>query len=164
MASMQLQARNDFAADPDATHAMLTDPAFLAEVCVASGDVSHRVDAVPGRSAVERRMQTPSAVRSFLGDTLTLLQHVTWNDPAPDGSRTGRLVLTVSGMPARADAAIDMRSGGRGTLVDFAGEFVISVPLLGRKLEGQAAPALLAGFGVQQQVGDAWLAARTNQP
>lgn len=163
MAGMQLQARNDFAADPDTTHTMLTDPQFLAEVCIASGDVAHRVDAVAGRSAVERQMPTPSAVRSFLGETLTLVQDVTWHAPAADGSRTGTLVLTVAGMPARAEAAIDLAPGGRGTVVDFAGEFTINVPLLGRKLEQQAAPALLAGFDVQQRVGDAWLAARASR-
>jgi len=159
MARMQIEAHNDFAADPFATHAMLTDPAFLARVCVESGDVSHRVDAVADHSAVERQMHTPAAVRSFLGDTLTLLQDIRWRPAAADGGRTGTLALTVKGMPAKADVAIDLRPGGRGTLVDFVGQFTIKVPFVGGKLEGQAAPALLEGFGVQQRVGDEWLAA-----
>ncbi len=158
MASMQIQARNDFAADAFATHTMLTDPAFLTEVCVASGDVSHRVDAVPQHSAVERQMVTPSAVKKFLGETLTLLQDIRWHPPAANGARTGTLELNVKGMPAKAMVAIDLRPGGRGTLVDFAGDFTIKLPFVGSKLEGQAAPALLAGFTVQQQVGDSWLA------
>jgi len=163
MARMQIQARNDFAADASTSHAMLTDPEFLAAVCVASGDVEHRVDAVAQHSAVERRMATPSAVRALLGETLTLLQDIRWDPARPDGSRTGELVLTVKGMPARAEVAIDLRPGGRGTLVDFAGDFTINVPILGRKLEAQAVPALLAGFDVQQRVGDDWLSARADQ-
>ena len=157
MAGMQIKARNDFAADASVTHAMLTDPAFLTEVCVASGDVSYRVDAVAEHSAVERQMVTPSAVKKFLGDTLTLLQDVRWHQPSADGSRTGTLELTVQGMPAEAQVAIDLRPGGRGTVVSFDGDFTIKVPFVGAKLESQAAPALLAGFEVQQQVGDRWI-------
>ena len=160
MARMQIEAHNDFAADPVTTHAMLTDPAFLAAVCVESGDVSHRVSATPDHSAVERTMRTPSVVQRFLGDTLTLLQDIRWNAPAADGSRTGTLDLTVKGMPAKADVTIALRPGGRGTLVDFTGDFSIKVPFLGGKLEAQAAPALLEGFAVQQKVGDEWLATR----
>ncbi|MFT4296746.1 MAG: DUF2505 domain-containing protein [Micropruina sp.] len=160
---MQIQARNDFAADTVTTHAMLTDPAFLTAVCVASGDLAYRVDGVPERTAVERRLESPSAVRGLLGDTLTLLQDIRWNPAGPDGGRTGRLELTVQGMPARAELAIDLRPGGRGTQVDFTGEFTIKVPLVGRSLEGKAVPALTAGFDVQQQVGDDWLAGRRGQ-
>ena len=160
MARMQIEAHNDFAADPFAVHQMLTDPAFLSPVCVESGDVSYRVDAVSDHSAVERQMRTPSAVRSFLGETLTLLQDIRWRPASDDGARAGTLELTVKGMPATADVTIDLRPGGRGTLVDFVGEFTIKIPFLGNKLEGQAAPALLEGFGVQQRVGDVWLAQR----
>ena len=59
-----------------------------------------------------------------------------------------------------AGAAQALRPGGRGTLVDFTGDFSIKVPFLGGKLEAQAAPALLEGFAVQQKVGDEWLATR----
>ena len=105
-------------------------------------------------------MRTPSVVQRFLGDTLTLLQDIRWNAPAADGSRTGTLDLTVKGMPAKADVTIALRPGGRGTLVDFTGDFSIKVPFLGGKLEAQAAPALLEGFAVQRKVGDEWLATR----
>lgn len=158
MAGMQIEARNDFAADPITTHAMLTDPAFLSAVCISSGDLSHRVDAVADHSAVERRLPAPSSVRKFLGETLTLVQDIHWHAPSANGARTGTLDLTVKGMPAKADVAIDLRPGGRGTVVDFTGDFAIRVPFVGSKLEAQAAPALLEGFAVQQRVGDEWLA------
>ncbi len=160
MAGMQIQARNDFAADTVATHAMLTDPAFLAEVCAASGDLSYRVDGGADHTAVERTLESPSAVRGLLGDRLTLVQQIRWDAAGPDGARTGRLELTVKGLPAKADLAIDLRPGGRGTLIDFRGDFTIKVPLVGRSLEAKAVPALTAGFDVQQRVGDDWLAGR----
>lgn len=164
MAPMRIHARNDFAADPATTHAMLSDPVFLGEVCVASGDLEHRVDATPHLSAVERTMRTPSAVSGLLGESLTLLQALRWNAPDADGARTGRLELTVKGMPARAEVEVNLRPGGRGTLIDFDGEFTIKVPLVGKSLEAKAAPALTEGFSMQQRVGDRWLAARAGEP
>lgn len=163
MARMRINARNDFAADPVTTHAMLSDPAFLGEVCVASGDLAHRVDAVPTLSAVERTIRTPSAVQKLLGDTLTLLQELRWGEAAYDGSRTGTLVLTVQGMPARAEVGVQLQPGGRGTVIDFDGEFTINVPFVGKSMEAKAAPALTEGFSVQQQVGDRWLAGRASE-
>ncbi len=107
MARMQIQARNDFAADARAAvHAIASPTPTFRRVpvpLVESGDLSHRVSATPDHSAVERTMRTPSVVQRFLGDTLTLLQDIRWNAPAADGSRTGTLDLTVKGMPAKAD-------------------------------------------------------------
>jgi hypothetical protein len=160
MAAMQIRATNDFAAPPATTHAMLTDPGYLTRVSEESGDVSQRVDSTDALSAVERQMVTPSAVRRFLGETLTMRQEVHWQPAAEDGSRSGDLTLTIDGMPARAEVGIQLRPGGRGTVVDFAGEFTISVPFVGRSLEAKAAPALTEGFAVQQRVGDDWLASR----
>jgi hypothetical protein len=34
----------------------------------------------------------------------------------------------------------------------------VAIPLLGRKLEQAAAPAVTAGYETQQEVGDKWLA------
>ncbi len=50
--------------------------------------------------------------------------------------------------------------GGRGTTVRLTGELKVNVPLLGRKLEQSAAPAVLAGFRTQQRAGDRWLGER----
>ena len=72
-----------------------------------------------------------------------------------------RLTLASGGRllhGAKARAGDRLRRGGRGTLVDFTGDFSIKVPFLGGKLEAQAAPALLESFAVQQKVGDEWLA------
>ena len=42
--------------------------------------------------------------------------------------------------------------------MNLSGELKVNVPLLGRKLEQSAAPAVLAGFRTQQVAGDRWLA------
>lgn len=154
MDGMQIDAVNDFAADPAAVFAMLTDEEFLTEVCVASGALDFRVASTNGRTAVERTLNAPSAVQRFVGQQLTITEVTQWGDAAPDGSRSAALSATVAGMPVSMAADVDLRPGGRGTLLTYAGRLTIAIPLFGRKLEEQAAPALLEGLGVQQRVGD----------
>jgi hypothetical protein len=43
-------------------------------------------------------------------------------------------------------------------VLELTGDLKVSIPLLGKKLEQSAAPAVLAGFDVQQKVGSDWLA------
>ena len=44
------------------------------------------------------------------------------------------------------------------TIAQLTGDLKVAIPLLGKKMEQSAAPAILAGFRTQQKVGDAWLA------
>ena len=43
-------------------------------------------------------------------------------------------------------------------MAELTGDLKVAIPILGKKLEQSAAPAILAGFRTQQKVGDAWLA------
>jgi hypothetical protein len=43
-------------------------------------------------------------------------------------------------------------------VIDIVGELKVAIPLLGRKLEEATAPAIIAGYQTQQEVGDRWLA------
>jgi hypothetical protein len=43
-------------------------------------------------------------------------------------------------------------------VVDIVGELKVAIPLLGRKLEEATAPAVIAGYRTQQEVGDRWFA------
>ena len=72
--------------------------------------------------------------------------------------RDADLVLTVDKQPVSLKGKLRLAPGGRGTTVRLVGELKVNVPLLGRKLEQGAAPAVLAGFRTQQAAGDAWLA------
>ena len=54
--------------------------------------------------------------------------------------------------------AIELAAGGAGTVAELTGDLKVAIPILGKKIEQSAAPAILAGFRTQQKVGDAWLA------
>ena len=74
------------------------------------------------------------------------------------GSRTGKLELTIPGQPVSMRGQMRLTSGGPGTIAEMTGDLKVAIPLLGKKLERAAAPAVLAGFNTQQKVGNDWLA------
>jgi hypothetical protein len=64
----------------------------------------------------------------------------------------------VQGQPVSMRGRLEVAAGGPGTVVQLTGELKVAIPLLGRKLEQSTAPAVLAGFRKQQEVGERWLA------
>lgn len=157
MDGMQLTNVNGFAADPVTVHALLTNEPFLEEVCRATGALEHRVAATPTTTALERTLPTPSAVRRFTGETLTIVEASEWGPAAADGSRQGTIRADVTGLPVVLLGELSLRPGGIGTELRFEGTLTVSIPLLGPHLEKEAAPALLNALAVQEEVAGRWL-------
>jgi hypothetical protein len=155
---MDISTSLDFAADPAAVFTMLTDQTYLEKVCVASESISYAVSVSGSSTHTSRTLRAPESVARFTGDQLTVIEDVTWGDASGDGSRTGDLTMTILGQPVKLNGTLQLAPSGRGTAVELKGELRVAIPLLGRKLEQSAAPAVLAGFETQQQVGDTWLA------
>ncbi len=154
---MQIHASNDFAAPSDAVFAMLTDRVFLRANALATEPLEHEVS-VDGLTTTTRRvMPSPSAVARFTGPTLAVVDEIRW-EPLNGPVRTGVATITVEGMPAGLVGTVRLSPGGRGTVLDYAGELTVDIPLLGPSLAKQAAPVLLDALTTQQQVGDAYLA------
>ena len=155
---MDISTGLDFAATPAEVHAMMIDKAYLEEVCVASQAVSYDVSVNGASTHTSRTLPAPESAARFTGPQLTLVEEVQWADAGADGSRTGALTMTVTGQPVRLTGQLRIAPGGRGSTVALEGELKVNIPLLGRKLEESSAPAVLAGFRTQQEVGDRWLA------
>jgi len=155
---MDITTDLDFAADPATVHAMMLDRGYQEQVCVASGADPWKVEITSPKTWTSRTLESPAAAARFTGPTLTILEDTTWGEPAADGSRDAELVLTVDQQPVSLRGRLRLAPGGRGTTVRLTGELKVNVPLLGRKLEQSAAPAVLAGFRTQQTAGDRWLA------
>ena len=155
---MDIWTSLDFAADPAAVFTMLTDQKYLEEVCVESEAISYAVSVSGSSTHTSRTLRAPESVARFTGNQLTVIEDVTWGDASGDGSRTGDLTMTILGQPVKLNGTLQLAPGGRGSAVVLKGELKVAIPLLGRKLEQSAAPAVLAGFETQQKVGDAWLA------
>jgi len=157
MCGMDISTRLDFAAAPDQVYAMMTDQAYLEQVCVASESITYDASVSGSSTHSSRTLHAPESAARFTGSQLTVIEDLTWGAPSADGSRTADITMTVLGQPVTLRGQLQMSPGGRGTVVALDGELKVAVPLLGKKLEQSAAPAVLAGFRTQQRVGDQWL-------
>lgn len=155
---MDISSHLDFAAPPDEVYAMMTDQRYLEEVCVASDSISYHVSAAGSTTQTSRTLPAPDSAARFTGPQLTVNDEIVWGDPSSDGSRSGTVTMTVLGQPVTFKGGIRLSPGGRGSVVDVRGDLKVAIPLLGRKLEEAAAPAVMAGYRTQQEVGDRWLA------
>jgi uncharacterized protein YndB with AHSA1/START domain len=154
---MDISSHLDFAAPPADVFAMLTDKAYLEEVCVASHSLSYEASVDGNVTRTSRGLPAPESAARFTGPVLTVLDETTWSDARADGSRTAEVRLSVQGQPVTMRATMQLSPGGRGSEIDLSGELKVNIPLFGKKMEQASAPAVLAGFRKQQEVGDDWL-------
>jgi hypothetical protein len=152
---MDIDSRAEFAADPDKVYAMLTDKSFLERVCEQTHAISHDVIVDGDSVKTSRELPAPDAARPFTGNNLTVVEDVTWSDTG--NGRTGSVTMKVPGQPVNFNGKYELTAGGAGSTLSLTGVLKVNVPLLGKKLEEAAAPAVLAGFRTQEQVGADWL-------
>jgi len=155
---MDITSRAEFAADPQTVYTMLTTREYLERLVAASSPIASQITVDGGHTITSRTIPAPSDAAKFTGPKLTVVEDLTWGEPAADGSRTAAVGMTVPKQPVSMKGTVTLAPGGKGSVVDLKGDLKVNVPLLGRKLEASAAPAVLAGFADHQQVGDAWLA------
>jgi uncharacterized protein YndB with AHSA1/START domain len=155
---MDISARLEFSAPPAAVFAMMTDKAYLEEVCVASESQSYEASVDGNQTHTSRNLAAPESAARFTGPTLTVKDDTTWGDAEADGARSADVRLSVLGQPVNMRARLRLTPRGKGSVVDLNGELKVNIPFVGKKMEQGAAPAVLAGFRTQQQVGDRWLA------
>lgn len=156
---MEISARVEFTADPDVVFTMVTDQRYLERVCQASHAEAYAASVDGLTTHTSRTLPAPEIAARFTGPTLTVQERIEWGEAGPDGSRTAAVTLNVPGQPVEMNGRLALTAGGPGSVIELTGELKVSIPLLGRKLEQSAAPAVLAGFDVQQKVGADWLAA-----
>ena len=155
---MDITTRLEFAAPPAEVHAMLTDEKYLDEVCRETESTTWDVEVSGSTTRTTRAFPAPAAVAKFTGAELKVSERTAWGEPAADGTRSGELEMSVHGQPVSMRGRLQVAAGGPGTVVQLTGELKVAIPLLGRKLEQSTAPAVLAGFRKQQEVGERWLA------
>jgi Protein of unknown function (DUF2505) len=154
---MDISSRLEFGAAVDQVFAMLTDKAYLEEVCRASGSLTYEVSVSGDSTWTSRTLAAPASAVRFTGPQLTVIDETSWGAEEPDGGRMAVVNLTVLGQPVTMKGSMRLAPNGAGSVVSLTGELKVAIPLLGKKLEQSAAPAVLAGFRTQQQVGNSWL-------
>lgn len=157
---MQISSTQTYDATPDQVFAMMIDEAYLAACCDRFGATERSIRVEGNSSTVNMKLPAPERVQKFLGATLPLNQFITWNEPGADGTRTGTLRMTVDKMPVNVEGTALLRPAGGGTEVTYQADFQVKIPLVGKKLEQEAAPVAQRALDLQEQVGRDYLAGR----
>ncbi len=149
---MMISATAHFTADPARVYALQTDRNFLEEVARAGGAVKFDVEIDGNRTRLSRSLPSPDIAKKIVGDTITIIESYVWGDAAADGSRTAQLDVAVPGTPGRMTGTATLSPTDSGSQIHVAGDLVVRIPLVGKKLEQAAAPAVTAGVEVQERV------------
>lgn len=157
---MDISTRHHYPASPARVLEMMADELWLAEVARRAGAETWQVSANSERSRVNAAIPAPERARRFTGPNLVFDLQIVWQAPKSDGTVPGSIDVEIEKMPASMRGTGLMRPNGTGTDVDFAAEFTINVPLVGRSLEDAAAPYVRRVIDIQQDVGNDYLAGR----
>ena len=152
---MEISATHQYPKPPAATFAMLTDPAFLEAVCVATDPLDYSVYVEGLRTGARRTMKNHSSIEKFTGPTITVTDEVAWEDSSGD-TRTGRTIVAVENMPVTLNGTVTLAPDGEGSALTYTGTLTVNIPLFGGALERQAAPLLLEALAIQSQVAQTW--------
>jgi hypothetical protein len=162
---MKISDLIDYAATPQEVFVMLADEGFQNRKCEATGALRHTVSIQEqdGRTIImcTRDMPSdgfPAFVKNMVGETLAVAETQDWGPPGHDGARSGRLTVDIPGAPLGLTGDLSLAPGGQGSLETIEGDLKANVPMLGRKIEEAAAPAIRSAIRVESETGAAWLA------
>ena len=158
MAAMDIKSRLEFAAGVEEVFAMMTDRAYLEEVCQATHARSSEVEVTGTTTTTTRQLPAPDIAQKFVGQTVTVVEETAWGPADASGNRTGRVTMSIPGQPVTMKGAVTLSAGGAGTVGELVGDLKVAIPILGKKIEQAVAPTIVAGFRTQQKVGESWLA------
>lgn len=81
MTAMDISTRAEFAAPVETVFAMMTDQAYLEEVCRASQAINYEASVAGSTTQTSRRLPSPEAAARFTGPELTVVEEITWEEP-----------------------------------------------------------------------------------
>lgn len=152
---------------PERAFALGLDRAFRAAVCEATQAIDFDVDIsehADGRASVtvNRTMPAdlPAIAKKFMGETVHVVQTEEWSAPDESGARTADLTVAIKGQPAKMIGAIFLESVGDDARMRIAGTIKVSIPFVGKTIEGEVAKAIVAAVAKEQDTGIAWLSAQ----
>lgn len=147
---MKFTHRAEYPATVDVVFAQMCEQDFQDAKCDATttGRWSADISVTTDRTVIttERHLPTdglPDVARSFVGETLTVVEVQTWGPAGADGARTAVLALHVKGAPMTLKGSVRLSPSGSGSVHELDGELRAGVPLIGGKLEKAAADPLM---------------------
>jgi hypothetical protein len=138
-----------------AVSAMLGDQAFLEEVCAYQRVTSATVAVVEADGVrtvtidqVQAARGIPSFAKKFVGETINVVQTVTWTSP-----EHADLAIVIPGKPGDIAGTLSLTESGGVTTETVDLTVKIGIPLVGGKIEGLIADLLRKAFEAENTVG-----------
>jgi hypothetical protein len=161
---MDVREEIRYDAAPDAVFEMLCDQAFREKVCRAIGSISYDVSVsrTGDRARVHQdrvmKADLPDFAKKVVGSNIEMVQTEDWGEPKADGVRTADFRVEIPGKPGAITGTVTLSPDGSGSREVVSGTVKVSIPLVGKKLEGEVAKGLKAALEVEGRVGARWLA------
>lgn len=152
--------REQLDATPEEVYAVITNSAFQDEKCAATSEAGAYEVAVTegaGGRTVHTSRQLPSTglpdvARSFVGDTLTVVEDYAWGAPAADGSRQASVDMHVKGAPLTMKGTLRLVPDGAGSAQVLDAELKANVPFLGGTIEKSASGPINAAIELEARM------------
>ncbi len=162
---MKIATTMEYAATPQEVFAVLTDQAFQEAKCAATAAIKYTASVKEsGGGAVittERILPSddlPDFAKNMVGETLKVVETQTWGAASADGSRTGTVEMTVSGVPVALNGTLALAAGGPGSVEHLDAELKAKIPLVGGKIEKAAAKPIEEAINIEAATVKEWLA------
>ncbi|MCL2482718.1 MAG: DUF2505 domain-containing protein [Propionibacteriaceae bacterium] len=155
---MQITSSLTYIAPCDPVAKMLINPDFAKYLGTKLDAQKVTTELVDGGLQATLTVASPEGVGMFLGPTMDIIETLTWEPAAEDGSRTGRMIFALSGLPAALDGPLILHPTPTGCVIDYDAVFTVSIPIFGKKLEEMAESYLSKLVKSSEVLGNKWLA------
>lgn len=153
---MMVTRNATYALSPEHVMAILADEEFQDEKCRATFATSWDSKIETGRNSTviqtRRVMPTdhlPEVAKGFVGESFSLHETQTWTGPNEQGLFVADFRVHVQGAPIAVTGARRLEPRSRGSHDHVTLQIKASIPIIGRKIEEAAAPAVAAGVEIE---------------
>ena len=156
---MKVTQTASYALPPNEIMAIIADTEFQDEKCRATYALDYETSVTDGggRTVVEteRALPTehlPDIAKGFIGNRLVIHEAQTWSGPDAGGRYTAHLTLHVQGAPITGSGTRRLAPDGEGSHDEIRLELKAAIPLIGRRIEEAAAPAVKAAAEIETEL------------
>ncbi|WP_405233452.1 DUF2505 domain-containing protein [Lentisalinibacter salinarum] len=132
-----------FDADVESVAALMTDPDFIVDRCLAIGELSAEchadedADSVTLHTTRVARQDLPGFLTRLVGEEQTLTVHEVWRNVADGGEDryTGRYTVRSAMAPIEIEGRFTLEADGSGSLYEVEHRFRVPIPLIAGRIE-----------------------------
>ncbi len=153
---------DDYAATPDQIWAMISEKAYwegkyseLGASNIAWSTFDAAADKLTVSSTREVDANVPAVAKKIIGEKAVVTQTEKWRKAA--GNLECNIEITTKGAPGGTNGTMIVKSSGSGSAWSADLEIKVSIPLLGKKLEGMMLEETEANFKKEKIYNDQWI-------